>query len=523
MKKTLVLSIATVVLLFASSCKKYLDINKNPNAATSTTPEALLPQAIVYTAANISSYNDYGAELAGFAANAGGYGGFGSNWTYDFGPNDYSGLWSSTFDVLNDLQVVLNLTAGDSSHAFFNAYARIMKVYNYQLLIDTYNDVPYSAALQGIPDLTPKYDDAKTIYPQLALQLDTAISIIENEGPAFQNEIAVNSGTDPMFAGDQTSWIQFANTLKLRLIIRAGSVISFANTTFDSHGFLATDAIVNPGYAKISGQQNPSWNTWVVTYAGANGNRAWMPCVYAVSLYDGTVLTDNGRGGAIYNGFPNVLDNQLGVGLTSVPSAVSATNGWYTGDPNSLGNTNGVMKGLNMGEPILMASESYFLQSEATLRNILPGGTTMVDSLFDEGVESSFNYIYLLPDDKTLAGDPVGDFAQYQSDNATSYLVNIALATTPDQQLEAIITQKYIALNFINSSEAWNEYRRTGYPRSSNFTSDPTTSFASTLSQSSRPDHLPTRILYPASEYSYNAANVPTGVSPYTSLIFWAK
>src|ERR1700730_6566671 len=100
MKKTFVLSIATIVLLFASSCKKYLDINKNPNAATSTTPEAILPQAITYTAAIVSSYNDYGAELAGFAANAGGYGGFGSNWTYDFGPNDYSGLWSASFDVL---------------------------------------------------------------------------------------------------------------------------------------------------------------------------------------------------------------------------------------------------------------------------------------------------------------------------------------------------------------------------------------------------------------------------------------
>ena len=56
----------------------------------------------------------------------------------------------------------------------------------------------------------------------------------------------------------------------------------------------------------------------------------------------------------------------------------------------------------------------------------------------------------------------------------------------------------------------------------SNLTSDPTQSFASLLSQSTRPDQLPTRILYPASEYSYNAANVPTGISPYTSLIFWA-
>ncbi len=119
--------------------------------------------------------------------------------------------------------------------------------------------------------------------------------------------------------------------------------------------------------------------------------------------------------------------------------------------------------------------------------------------------------------------DPVADYNQYLADNAGSYLVNFPLATTPAQQTEAIITQKYIALNFINSQEAWNEYRRTKYPTISNLTSDPTKSFASTLSQSSRPDHLPTRILYPASEYSYNAANVPTGVSPYTSLIFWAQ
>jgi hypothetical protein len=107
-------------------------------------------------------------------------------------------------------------------------------------------------------------------------------------------------------------------------------------------------------------------------------------------------------------------------------------------------------------------------------------------------------------------------------DNAGSYLVNFDLAATPAQQLQAIITQKYIAVNMINGQEGWNEYRRTAWPYCSNLTSDPTQSFASLLSQSTRPDQLPTRILYPASEYSYNAANVPTGISPYTSLIFWA-
>jgi hypothetical protein len=522
MKKLTIVSISAIFLLFTSSCKKYLAINTNPNNATSATPEAILPQAIVYTAANISSYNDYGSQLAGYSANAGGYGGFGSNWTYDFGPNDYGNLWSSTYDALNDLQSVLNFALADTTHLhdYFNGVARIMKVYNFQLLVDTYNNIPFSGALKGTGGLTPKYDDAKTIYPALATQLDSAIAIINAAGnnPSM---IGLNTGTDPMFGGNMTSWIQFANTLKLRLILRASSVISFPNQTFDPAGFLTTDAIVNPGYAKISGQQNPSWNTWVTSFSGVAGNRAWMPCTYAFSFYNGANLLDNGRGYAIYYQFPNTPNNQLGDGLTGVPFAPSFANGWYSGSTSSLGNTVGVMKGLNMGEPLLLAAESDFLLAEADVRGIL-NGTAKTDFL--NGIEASFHYLYLLPDDATLANgwDPVADAAQYQLDNSTSPLVNFDLATTTAMQTEAIITQKYIALNFINSQEGWNEYRRTGYPRCATFTSDPTQSFASLLSQSTRPDHLPSRILYPASEYSYNAGNVPTGISPYTSLIFWA-
>ncbi|HXB95595.1 MAG TPA: SusD/RagB family nutrient-binding outer membrane lipoprotein [Puia sp.] len=526
MKKLSILSISAIFLLFTSSCKKYLAINTNPNNATSATPEAILPQAIVYTAANISSYNDYGSQLAGYAANAGGYGGFGSNWTYDFSPNDYGGLWSSTYDALNDLQSVLNFALADTTHLhdYFNGVARIMKVYNFQLLVDTYNNIPFTGALKGTGGLTPKYDDAKTIYPALATQLDSAIAIINAAGnnPSM---IGLNTGTDPMFGGNMNSWIQFANTLKLRLIIRASSVISFPNQNFDPAGFLNSDAIVNPGYAKISGQQNPSWNTWVASFSGVAGNRAWMPCTYAFSFYDGDNLLDSNRGKVIYYQFPKTPNNQLGDGLTGVPFAPSNANGWYSGSTSSLGNAAGVMKGLNMGEPLMLAAESDFLRAEADVRGIL-GGTAKTDFL--KGIAASFHYLYLLPDDATINPDTTlkldvkRDTATYMSDNAGSYLVNFDLATTTAQQIEAIITQKYLALNFINSQEGWNEYRRTGYPRSATITADPTASFASLLSQSSRPDHLPTRILYPASEYSYNAGNVPTGISPYSSLIFWA-
>jgi hypothetical protein len=527
MKKTSILFISAIFLLFASSCKKYLAINTNPNQATSSTPEAILPQAITYTASNVSSFNDYGAQLGGFAANAGGYGGFGSNWTYDFGPNDYSGLWTSTFDVLNDLQVVINVSEGDELHAYYNGIARIMKVYNYELLVDTYNSVPYFTALKGTGGLTPKYDDPKAIYLDMAVQLDSAISTIE--AVTDPSEVTLNTGTDPMFGGNMTHWIQFANTLKLRLIVRASPAISFPDATFDNTGFLSTDAIVNPGYAKISGQQNPSWNTWVQSYTGSNGNRAWMPATFAFSFYNGAILLDSNRGKAIYLDYPKTVNNQLGDGLTGVPSAPATTNGWYDdssyGNTTSLGNNIGIMKGLNMGEPLMLAAESYFLQAEANIRGIIPGGTAAASTNFYGGIAASFHYLYLLPDDVTIGSglDPVADMKQYLHDDTTSALVNFGLDTTVVLQTQAIITQKYIALNFINSQEAWNEYRRTLYPAISTLTSDPTKSFASTLSQSTRPDHLPTRLLYPASEYSYNAANVPTGISPYTSLIFWAQ
>jgi len=95
------------------------------------------------------------------------------------------------------------------------------------------------------------------------------------------------------------------------------------------------------------------------------------------------------------------------------------------------------------------------------------------------------------------------------------------VATTANKKLEAIITQKYIALNFIHSHEGWNEYRRTGYPISTG--SSAVTSFASIKSQSTRTDKLPTRLLYPVTESRYNPANVPKEITPFTSTIFWAK
>lgn len=530
MKKS-ILIIATGLIVLGSSCKKYLDINQNPNVATSGTPEVVLPQALVYTAANTSTLNNYGSQLVGYSVNAGGYGGFGSSVTYNFSNATFAGLWTSTYDLLEDFQYVINQTDTLPDYGYFNAAAKIMKAMNYQILVDTYNDIPYTEALQGINKLTPKYDKAEEIYQDLAKVLDTAISTIkvtqndENTNPT--SNVKLLGSSDPMFSGNMTQWIKLANTIKLRLFIRAQGKVTFANTNFDATGFLTTDAIVNPGYARDNGKQNPAWNTWVYTYSGSAGNKAWIPSKFVLSYYDGTKL-DDPRGGAIYFNFygsGGTAANQLGYEKDGVPSS-PAGSVWLSGanegsdrSSGAAGKSIGILKGPNAGEPILLAAESYFLQAEAILRGIITGDAK---TAFDNGVLASYKYLYQKPDGTYDSDwDPEGEYAIYLENNE-NYLVHFELATTLAQQIEAIITQKYIALNFIHGHESWNEYRRTHYPAIVEGSNDPVLSFASTQSISTRPDRLPTRILYPLTESANNTTNMPKGINPFASFIFWA-
>jgi Starch-binding associating with outer membrane len=519
------LSIIIVTALCGQSCKKYLAINNNPNQVATASPTLVLPLVLVNTASLVSSMNDYGGQTVGYLANAGGYGGFGASWTYDYPPAQGEGFWDAGYEVLENCQYIINASQGSEAiNGNADAAAKIMKAYIFQLLVDEFNDIPYSAALQGGANFTPKYDSASEIYPQLALLLDSAIAEINNNAATAT---VLTSASDPLFGGAMGSWKQFANSLKLRLIIRASTATTFSDMSFTSDGFLTSDAVCNPGYALAqasSGSQvNPSWNTWATNYAGSRVGQAWVPAYFVYGYYDGTKLSDPVRGTAIYYGFPLDSVNQLGVTPPSNTKTSPATNGalgaWYTGNGVSSG-SDGVLKGPGAGEPLMLLAESDFLMAEADLRGIL-SGTAATD--FNNGIAASFAYIEVGPSLAPVLTAPT-DATNYQAANSTSYLANFGLATTSAQQLEAIITQKYIALNFINGEEAWSEYRRTGYPvSSSTVLNNPYGSMASTQSQATRPDHLPTRLPYPGSEAATNAANVPQGISVYTSTIFWAQ
>ncbi|MCE6990226.1 SusD/RagB family nutrient-binding outer membrane lipoprotein [Dyadobacter sp. CY323] len=521
MKRYNISWILALLITGLSSCNDYLDINTNPNNATSADALLVLPQAIVGSASVANQFNSYGGHFGGYIANAGGFSGFGNLFNYQLVPGDYNGLWANSYDNLNDYQYVINQTAGNDEQAYANAAAKIMTAMNYQRLVDAFGDVPYTEALKNNANLTPKYDDAATIYQDLVTKLDSAILIID--GAQFPKSL--NSSSDPLFGGDMMRWKKFANTIKLRILIRVSGVAalsSFVTTKFAAMdktlGFLTDDAVVNPGY--VRDKPNPVWNSWGYSSTGAVANTSRIPTEFAFGFYKGQKLTDNWRGSVIYKNFAtNTPVNQLG-NEVDAPTIITNYSTWYTGNfssASSIGNALGVLKGPSQGQVLMLLAESEFLQAEAKLKGFLTGDFT---TNFDAGIAASFKYLYKDVTNVVAAGkDVAADVTAYKTENAASYLVNIKLATTPAQRLEAIITQKYIAVNMINSEEGYNEFRRTGYPVTA-ANGDAYHNIASLLSTSTRPDKLPSRILYPSSEQSYNAANYKV-INQFTDLIFW--
>ena len=124
---------------------------------------------------------------------------------------------------------------------------------------------------------------------------------------------------------------------------------------------------------------------------------------------------------------------------------------------------------------LMTAAEAWFLKAEAAIRGWAGAGSALTD--YNTGVQTSFTQYGLdassYLNDATSKEKPYTDpkaITAGQNDVTTGspYLSTITIkwdaAATFDQQLERIITQKWLAM-YPDGQEAWSEFRRTGYPK----------------------------------------------------------
>lgn len=480
------LLVASFFLL--ASCSDYLDINEDPNNPTNVKPELLLANAQNSGAKKLNvSMNQVGNFMVyNWANNIEEFIAYQDEMQYTMNSTFYADVWDDLYLTLVNFHQIEKTTLEDYEN--YQGIAKIMKAFYYQYLVDLYGDIPYSEALQRDLELSPVYDDAEVIYDDLIVQLDAAIDLIKN-APAS----ALNPGNnDIMLHGDMDEWVKFANTLKMRILIRQSGIPSkqayitekFDDIISEGSGFITENVTSNPGYLVSTGKMNPFFETFGTTLSGSptDDNNSLKGTQYTV---DYLTNTNDTRLEKIYAPIP-------GGGFAGINQGAPDEQGTVVVPYSGLGN--GILKNFTQDAYILTAAESYLLQAEAVARGYMAGSA---QSLYESGIEASY----------VTLGLTAAEASTYYSQGTNL----VGWAASSGNEIEAIITQKWIALNSINGAESWIEYTRTGFPSSL-----PISLIAS------RPQR-PIRLMYPNSEYVANSANVPnqTTDDAFTSPIFW--
>lgn len=547
--------IAPLLAFALFSCDNYLDVNTSPNTLVydEVTPQLLLPGAQVSSyRIQTTTMNQLGnVFMNAWTRNVQGFGnGFDRELQLTIDNSFYNGIWDGLYRSVNNFQGIIDYPNADGSQDYYVAIAKICKSHYLQYIVDLYGDAPYTEAFKGAANLTPEYDDDYAIYQDLIENLEDARNLIASADPAVAND---PTAYDTMLHGDMNRWVEFANTIELRMLLRMSNLTGAQATYRDSKlativagPFLSDNVSINPGFAATTNEQmNPFVNTFFYNVAGENQqNRSFIAMTGHAWKSLQSVASTNPQPAGSYQIvpsspllYPNLTDPRSARIFTGGVSGgavgprraviqgqnvvtIGAAGTTYPGVPSRLGALGHIapygvynVSGATNAEAfagadgfVMTYSESCFLLAEAAARadNGEAGyaGFTDAQSWFDEGIADNFAF----------RSASLGSYLS--SINSRPYFGYTA-STTFDQKLHAIMYQKWVALMGIHGIESFIEYNRTGYP-------------LTPLSLNATQTRKPYRLIYPVSEYVANSANVPNMTSPEAFTInaktpFWVQ
>lgn len=455
MKNNLLYIFFLAVLL--PSCKKYLDVNDNPNAPTKAPINGLLAQSTYQTALNVFRAGSLTANYVQYFASPNP----GSS-SDIFEPIDASGTWTNIYNTMTDINDMEKLGAdvGSTEH---QGVAKILMSINLKLLHDLWGSVPYSEALNATT-LTPKFDDAKTLYNQSLALLDEGIALLNQSNSTFK----LSNSLDFVHKGNKAAWIKTANALKARYLL-----LVTKQPSFSADNVLA--AVANAYTSNADDAQITAFNIRNPWAQVAVDNAAlllggFLSTQY-VNMMNGTTyglmdprlpliatLTKFGD----YRGTRNGV-GRVGTGINQEESYISTT-GYFSSTTSPL--------------IIISYAEIKFIEAEARFRK----GTDMPGAYaaYLDGIRASMNKIGVSATNRDLY--------------VNNPLVSVGAGSLT---LAMIMREKYKAL-FLNP-ETWNDARRFNYAYK-DFMLPVNAALPSFIR----------RLDYPSVELTRNGANVPT-------------
>ncbi|WP_316820438.1 SusD/RagB family nutrient-binding outer membrane lipoprotein [Pedobacter gandavensis] len=469
----------TILVLFASllaACTKdFEEINTNPNSPETTNTEFLMSEVVLSTAYAYQE-NAVGRRPASAAryltlVRNTGYD------LFDWGPVD----WDDIYARLSVNKTFME-TAQKRSENQYVAIGKIIKAFNFGYLTDLYGDMPYYQALKSKENnvIYPEYDQQQLIYPDLLKELREANDLLKGSIPE------INAKADVMFKGKALQWRKFANTLRLRMLLRISKNYASAYTEMQE---ILNDKAAFPIFESSADNAEIPYLGNLASYSWPGGPLAMIDFDYqktkvSKELVDRLVQRNDPRLGVwvepVKNTTGSTVDPNKYVGVPNAIDAPSAYNGGE--DHVSLFSSSFFRKNGGSSNPLLKASlvtytELCFILAEAMQKGRLtvPGETA--ESMYYKAIKESMTSY-------SLTAPP-----SYYEQAIVKY----------DGSQEQLITQKWMAMLF-KGAEGWFDQRRTGYPA---FVTGPLAAGRG----------IPKRYVFPDSESAKNKQNYQKAVS----------
>ncbi|WP_420401882.1 SusD/RagB family nutrient-binding outer membrane lipoprotein [Flagellimonas sp.] len=508
MKNNTLKLLGLAVLMFvANSCTKdFDDINTDSQGFTTDEVSAKFfltssqvglyaPNRFVYWRAQLINADRFAGHFT--------FGHTASWWSDGLGYTQNGGYTDATYNWIagyfGNIKSFADLTVegGEFENQYMYAMSLIMKGLYYQMYTDIYGMVPFTeAGVDGI--LTPNYDDQATIYQGIIADLDEAMAII---GDTEKTGIGVDDvgSNDVYCGGDLQQWKRMANTLKLRIAMRAygapGENFAAAAISSALNAPLLDDASGSVTMRKDfeiskwnSAAYGDPWNdfgdasNWTISSVLINtlkDNNDPRLTAYVNPVKGGIFkmvnATDPDTGDYVDPNFQDRIDlvtNNLDAAgadyTTSVEVdtvTVEVNGGQFIGQPiRTNGDTKSFMaydmfctpsdaitqtrgkEADGYPEIIMTSAEAYFLQAEAIVRGLAAGDA---QAMMNAGIVEAMK----------IWGISAGEATTY----ATTQAIADISAGTEEEKLEKIATQRWL-LGYTDGFEAWAVVRDMGYP-----------------------------------------------------------
>ncbi len=429
--KLLIIFSVIITLVVIPSCNDWLDVNHDPNALEEI-PDAkvLLPAAEVGIANNLMGW-DFGFG-----------GGFWVEyWTQSYTasqfkslceylPQEFNTAYQSLMrEPMTDLKRIKTMSAEDENRGYYFV-AEALSIFTWQIITDVWGDMPYFEALradEGI--LHPVQDTGEAIYEDLLKRVNELLK-------EDLSNSHIDASSDFIYQGNLDQWYRFANSLKLKLMIRLSETPKYNNAevlSFINSADLLTTTAKIPGSVWADDQEGKRHPMREFQAGGANyittNVIAAKNFIDYLSTNDDPRLTTlfyNGTKGAFFGDFDSKEDSD-GNGTTDDKETYAIP--LFTGDMDLI-----IMSDWEVNFYI---AEVYARASQAT----------QAKNYYEKGVIASLKQHGF--SDPSIIGS--NGYAKWQEGNTEAMIKQIAM-------------QKWVANANYQHIESFLERNRTKYP-----------------------------------------------------------